>query len=221
MKKLSALIVLIIVVFASNLQAQTKIELMHEAGISNLFLRYEFGVNTAGLSATVTDAQYFPGISYAPRLNFYDEGGDGNNSFSINLNNDFLFGNMISPTFEKKSWAFSTNLSFNLNLGAGATKNTLSQFGGYLGLGYGYSNINLVNTNQLNRILNNITADPNFTPDLSKAVIPLQGIYFHLGGRMKVGSGVISLEGYSILTPELSGVYTVGIRALYGFGIGF
>jgi len=222
MKKLSVLTFLVCLTFVTKLQAQTKIELMHEAGISNLFLRYEFGINTSGVSTVeITDAQAFYGINYSPRLNFFDESGDGSSSFSINLNNDLLFGNLISRTLESQSLAFATNLSFNLNLGAGATRNTLNQFGGFMGIGYTYSNVNLVNINQFNRVVEEIIADPTITPDFSKAVTPLQGIYFHLGGRMKVGSGVITLEGYTTLSPELNGVYTIGIRAQYGLGIAF
>ncbi|HAS44687.1 MAG TPA: hypothetical protein DCS93_29685 [Microscillaceae bacterium] len=222
MKKLSVLAFLVCLTFATTLQAQTKIELMHEAGISNLFLRYEFGINTGGVSTVeVTDAEAFYGINYSPRLNFFDESGDGSSSFSINLNNDLLFGNLISRTLEKQSLAFATNLSFNLNLGAGATRNTLNQFGGFMGIGYTYSNINLININQFNRVIEDIVTDPTATPDFSKAITPLQGIYFHLGGRMKLGSGVITLEGYTTLSPELNGVYTIGIRAQYGLGIAF
>ncbi|WP_299455339.1 hypothetical protein [uncultured Microscilla sp.] len=221
MKKLSVLLLFITIVFLPTLQAQTSIEVMHEAGVSNLFLRYEYGVNTQNTNlAEVKDAQYFPGISYSPRFNFFEEDGEGSSSFSINLNNDFLFGNLLSSSFEKKSWAFMSTLSFNLNLGAGATKNSFEQFGGFVGIGYSYSNIHLVNNGMLNRITESVIADPTITPDYSKATVPLQGIYLHLGGRMKVGSGVVTLEGYSTLTPELNGVYTIGIRALYGFGIG-
>ncbi len=222
MKKCSVLILFICITFITKLQAQTKIELMHEAGLSSLFLRYEFGVNTSSVSTVeVTDAQAFYGINYSPRLNFFDESGDGSSSFSINLNNDLLFGNLISRNLEKQSLAFATNLSFNLNLGAGSTRNTLNQFGGFMGIGYTYSNINLINVNQLNRVIDEIVTDPTITPDFSKAVIPMQGIYFHLGGRMKLGSGVISLEGYTTLSPELNGIYTIGIRAQYGLGIAF
>lgn len=220
MKKLSALLLFISLFAIPRLQAQTSIELMHEAGLSNLFLRYEFGVGTNNIALPeVKDAQYYPGISYSPRLNFFEEGAEG--SFSINLNNDFWFGNMVSSAFEKQSWAFMSTLSFNLNLGAGSTRNSFEQFGGFIGIGYSYSNLHLINTNILNRITESVIADPTITPDYSKAVVPLQGIYLHLGGRMKIGSGIVTLEGYSTLTPELNGVYTVGIRALYGFGIGF
>ena len=229
MKKLSVLTFIAFLAFIPHLQAQeTKIELMHEAGLSNLFLRYEFGINTSSVSTVeVTDAQYFPGINYSPRLNFTIESDENDStsffstasSFSINLNNDFYFGNFISPNLEAQSWAFSTNLSFNLNLGAGATRDAENEFGGFMGIGYTYSNINLVNTNQLNQIIENLTADPTITPDLTKAVTPLQGIYLHMGGRMKLGSGVITLEGYTTLSPELSGIYTFGIRTQYGFGI--
>lgn len=219
MKKLSALLLLITLLVAPRLQAQTSIELMHEVGLSNLFLRYEYGINTNNLNLTeVKDAQYFPGISYSPRLNFFEEDGEG--SFSINLSNDFWFGNMVSNAFEKQSWAFMSTLSFNLNLGAGSNRNSFEQFGGFVGIGYSYSNLNLINTNILNRINDSVVADPTITPDYTKALVPLQGIYLHLGGRMKLGSGVITLEGYSTLSPELNGVYTIGIRALYGFGIG-
>ncbi len=171
--KRSVLIFCVCLMLAGKGFSQT---FMHGAGI-NIFV-----ANASGGQTSVDG-----GLSYSPRINFIEQedmsvsvgipftvGLSG--SYSSNYNSSY--GSSTSNTL---SVMFNAPLIFNLNMGAGATKESESRFGYFVGAGYGYHYGNY-----------NLSDVLNYSETSTK--ISTTGPVANAGVRFGVGSGTHNIE---------------------------
>ncbi len=194
MKKI--ILTLIILLSVNFIKAQD-VEYHHGAGVSFI---YAFG-NDEGVNSTV-------GVTYVSRLVLKKLSKES--SISINLTpTAAFFANINSSGSSSGSFGYEVPLSLNYNFGYGATYGSKSDFGGFLGVGYGFTSIrNVVNTNLLG------------SQELSSKV---RGFYGEVGARFELqtpgmkkrrkGPAPLSISLYSIAGSDRGNI--AGIRFIY------
>ncbi|WP_299461161.1 hypothetical protein [uncultured Microscilla sp.] len=181
-------------------------EFMYSLGATAVMPRYtdEFLKDSA--------EEYF-GLTFSPRLNLIM----GNEqSMSLALYMSLLYGEYLNKKGETKDLSYEIPFVINFNFGAGATHSAQSSLGGFLGLGYQFSNLYLLNPELFGQLLTNPNASPD---DFGDIVSPMEGFYLNAGFRFAVGSGTGNIHAFMVNT-KIENQKTYGLRFMYTFGDG-
>lgn len=181
-------------------------EFMYSVGATAIFPRYtdEFFKDAS--------EEYF-GLTFSPRLNLImgDE-----QSMSLALYASLLYGEYLNKKGETAELSYELPFVINFNFGAGATHSSRTAFGGFLGLGYQFSNLYLVDPEAFGQLLTNPNASPD---DLGDVVSPMEGFYLNAGFRFAMGAGTGNIHAFMVNT-KIENQKTYGLRFLYTFGNG-
>ena len=183
-------------------------EFMFSAGATAIFPRY-----SDELFKELSE-EYF-GVTFSPRLNLV-MGSDQSMSLALYLS--VLNGKYINKAGDEKDWSYEMPFVINFNFGAGATHSSRQSFGGFLGLGYQFSNLYLINPEEFNIVFdpNNPSAGASISED---GLSPMEGFYLNGGFRFLIGSGTGNIHVFLVNT-KIKKQTTLGIRFLYTFGDG-
>lgn len=182
-------------------------ELVYSVGATAIFPRY-----SDELFKDFSE-EYF-GVTFSPRLNLI-MGSDQSMSLALYLS--LLNGKYMDKNGDEKEWSYEIPFVINFNFGAGATQGSRQSFGGFLGLGYQFSNLYLINPEEFN-----IVFDPNNPTNASlseDSFSPMEGFYLNGGFRFLIGSGTGNIHAFLVNT-KIKKQTTFGLRFLYTFGDG-
>lgn len=180
-------------------------EMMYSVGAVGIFPRY-----SDDLFKNFSE-EYF-GLTFSPRLNLMM---GREQSFSMALYLSLLTGKYFDNEGNEKNLAYELPFVLNFNFGAGATHDASSSMGGFFGLGYQFSNLNLIDPRETV-----FEVDPNNPDKLQISNLKqLEGFYFNGGFRFFVGSGTGNIHLFLVSTG-IKDLRTFGVRFLYTFGNG-
>lgn len=180
-------------------------EMMYSIGATAVIPRY-----TNDLFKEFSE-EYF-GVTFAPRLNLLM---GREQSLSLGLYLSLLTGKYPDEEGNEKNIAYEMPFVVNFNFGAGATHDASNPFGGFFGVGYQFSNLNLIDPREIQ-----FTVNPNNPNQLQASGLKqLEGFYFNAGLRFFVGSGTGNIHAFLVSTG-IKDLRTLGVRLLYTFGNG-
>ena len=168
-------------------------EFMHGVGFSHLYVLK---------SGELNNGTY--GITYAPRLAFTSR---GESSLSLNINATLGFSGALDSR-DDSNWSLSYELpiAIDYNFGYQATRKSNASTGGFLGLGYGVTNIQ-----------NTVFAGFTGVDEADK----VRGLYGEFGGRFKIQTFGMREENedpvsfsFSIYTIRGKNSNIVGVRII-------
>ncbi|HCS19208.1 MAG TPA: hypothetical protein DIW47_01360 [Bacteroidetes bacterium] len=174
MKSLNKLFLLAIISFLSLQNSYAQLSFSHSFGAS---------IYVSSLAAA-------PGLMYSPRLNFLELSDETSLSVGTHLGLGFSYNSQDGAG----SFALDVPLVAEINFGHGALPDTESNFGGFLGLGYGISRIG---------------SDATFGADYNEAAGPV----FNGGIRTYIWDRPLGLRAsYLINTKEgYANVFSLGL----------
>lgn len=151
---------------------------------------------------SLTDEGYINGpcITYTPRFIFYEPSNHSSISLESNLTLGYILLKETKEIYDPGVLYYELPIYFNINIGHGATSFSRKRIGGFVGVGYGISN------------LKNVSVD--FADEVSTTGIT-HGLYANLGTRFRIKHVTFQIGGYSHL--GFNHVLTIGGRALVGF----
>jgi len=180
-------------------------EMMYSVGAVGIFPRY-----TDDLFKNFSE-EYF-GVTFSPRLNLMM---GREQSLSMALYLSLLTGKYPDEEGNEQNLAYELPFVVNFNFGAGATHDASNPLGGFFGLGYQFSNLNLIDPRE-----STIDLDPNSPTGLRISNLKqLEGFYFNGGLRFFLGSGTGNIHLFLVSTG-IKDLRTFGVRFMYTFGNG-
>lgn len=119
-------------------------------GFSQLSFMHSGGLSFYSISSGI-NSSVGPALLYSPRLNLLKFSDEMTFSIGSHIGIDFF----LSSNENKNSSTFDFPIVAELNFGHGAVKRTSSKFGGFIGLGYGFTSIKTNASYQANGVLFN------------------------------------------------------------------